>query len=412
MKLLDHRVPALQAALAGLPVLPDDPGADGPFWEAVRALHPVARTPVNLENGYWGAMAAPVLAQFLHWTEVVNRENTLLIRPHWPQLLEALRARVARSLGCGVDEVVLTRGATEAMLALIGGYRRLRPGDAVLCSDLDYPAMRAAMAWLRERRGVQPVEIVLPEPATREAVLQAYRAALQAHDRVRLVLLTHLSHCTGLVLPVAELADLARQAGAEVIVDAAHSWGQLDFAVPALGAPYAAFNLHKWIGAPLGCGALVIRRDALDGIEPYFGDRDYPADDIRCRIHTGSPNFAAWMTLPAALDLHEAITARAKAARVRRLRDRWVAPARAMGGWDILTPDDPGMCGGITALRRSGRSSSADNDALVAALRDRHGLLTVRRSGPAAGDVVRITPATWTTEAEIDRLVEALAALR
>lgn len=413
MNLLDHRVPPLQEALAGLPVVPaGDPGRDGPFWEAVRALYPVARRPVNLENGYWGVMAAPVQAQYLHWTDVVNRDNTLLIRDGWPAMLELLRARVAASLGCGIDEVVLTRGATEAMLALIAGYHRLRPGDTVLYCDLDYPAMRAAMEWLRERRGVTPVRIDVPEPATREAVLQAYRQALQAHDRVRLVLLTHLSHCTGLVMPVAALAALAREAGAEVIVDAAHSWGQIDFHVPALDAPYVAFNLHKWIGAPLGCGAMVIRRDALDGIEPYFGDRDYPRDDIRCRIHTGSPNFAAWMTLPAALDLHEAISVRAKAARVRSLRDHWVKAVRALGGYDVLTPDEPGMSAGITALRRTDRGSTADNDALVAALRERHGIMTVRRSGAAGGDVVRVTPAIHTTEAEVDRLVQALVELR
>jgi selenocysteine lyase/cysteine desulfurase len=409
-ELVDFRLPSFDEALDRLPLAaPDGGGADEAFWRAVGGLYSRSEALANLENGYWGAMAEPVKAMFRHWTDRTNFETTLLIREHWPDALEALRCDVAGTLGCRPDEIVLTRGATEAMLALISGYNRLAPGDAVLYCDLDYPAMRNAMQWLRERRQVEPVAFSIPEPATRESVLAAYAEMLRRHPKIRLVLLTHLSHCTGLVMPVRELAAMARAAGAEVIVDAAHSWGQIDFDVGSLNAPYAAFNLHKWTGAPLGCGCMYIRADRLSDIDPYFGDRDHPADDIRSRIHTGSPNFAAWLTIPSALQLHRRITARAKEARLRHLRDHWVQRARALPGIEILTPDDPTMVAGITAFRITGRTSTADNDAIVAALRDSHGVCTVRRSGLARGDVVRVTPAITTTHAELDRLVAGLA---
>lgn len=407
--LLDYRIPAFDQALARLPATPaHDLAQDEAYWDAVRGLDATSHTLANLENGFWGAMAEPVQAMFRYWTERTNFENTLLIREHWPQLLQGLRATVASALGCGPDEVVLTRGATESMLALISGYNRLRPGDTVLYCDLDYPAMRHAMAWLRERRGVLPVCLSMPEPASHEAVMQTYAQALRQHPRTRLVLLTHLSHSTGLVLPVAELAALVRAAGAEVIVDAAHSWGQIDFQVTDLNAHFAAFNLHKWVGAPLGCGCLYIRRAQVQSIDPYFGDQDFAADDIRARIHTGSPNFGAWLTLPAALQLHQRIGVAAKAARLRHLRDYWVARARTLPNIDILTPDDPRLAAGITAFRIHGKTSQADNQALVAALRDRHQVYTVRREGPTAGDVVRVTPAIYTSYDELDRLVAGL----
>ena len=161
-------------------------------------------------------------------------------------------------------------------------------------------------------------------------MLDTYAAALRAHPRTRLVLLSHVCYATGLVMPVREIAAMAEAAGAGVIVDAAHSWGQLDFDVPSLGAGFAALNLHKWVGAPLGCGAIYIRRDSLGAIDPHLGDRCWPADDIRSRVHTGSPNFAAWATLPAALELHLKIGAQAKEARLRALRDAWVTPAREL----------------------------------------------------------------------------------
>jgi isopenicillin-N epimerase len=407
MQDLDFRLPSFDAALAGLPGPKADAAVDEDFWRAVRGLYGSPTETINLENGYWGAMAEPVKDMFVHWVERVNRETTLFIREHWPELLEGLRARVAAALGCARDEIALTRGATEAMLALIGGYNRLQPGDTVLYCDLDYPAMRHAMQWLHERRGVQAVGFAIPEPATRDSVLDAYARMLKQHPRTRLVLLTHLSHCTGLVVPVRELAALARDAGAEVIVDAAHSWGQIDFDVASLDAPFAAFNLHKWIGAPLGCGCLYIRRGSVPAIDSYFGDRDFAADDIRSRIHTGSPNFAAWLTLPAALQLHQRIGAHAKQARLRALRDHWVQRARELRGIEILTPDDASMVAGITAFRVRGRTTAADNDAIVARLRE-HGVYTVRRTGPAAGDCVRVTPTITTTHAHLERLLEGL----
>ena len=408
---LAYRLPSFDAALATLPYATDDVARDETFWDAVRALYPSSRSVINLENGYWGAMAEPVKAMFEHWTDRTNRETTLLIRAHWPQMLEQLRETVAGALGCERDEIVLTRGATEAMLALISGYNRLQPGDSVLYCDLDYPAMRYAMEWLRERRGVVPVSFAVPEPATRASVLDAYAQMLEPHPRTRLVLLTHLSHCTGLVMPVRELAALARSAGADVIVDAAHSWGQMDFDVASLDAPFVAFNLHKWIGAPLGCGALYIRRGSVSAIDTYFGDRDFGADDIRSRIHTGSPNFAAWLAIPAALQLHRRISARAKESRLRHLRHHWVRRAGELPGIEILTPDDDAMVAGITAFRVTGQTSSDANRAIAATLHERHGVYTVQRHGPRRGDVVRVTPAITTTEADLDRLLDGLRAL-
>jgi selenocysteine lyase/cysteine desulfurase len=409
---LDYRPPSFASALAQLPPTPaHDPGSDEPFWTAVSGLYAVSHELANLENGYWGAMAEPVKDVYRHWTDRVNFENTLLIRDCWPDAMERITRTVAAALGCGTDEIVLTRGATEAMLALIGGYARLQPGDTVLYCDLDYPAMRHAMEWLRERRGVVPVRLAVPEPATHESVLETYAQALRRHPKTRLVLLTHLGHCTGLVMPVRELAAMAQAAGADVIVDAAHSWGQMDFDVASLGVPFAAFNLHKWIGAPLGCGCMYIRKDKLAAIDTYFGDRDFADTDVRSRIHTGSPNFAAWLTIPAALQLHQRISARAKAARLRSLRDHWVRQVHEWRGIEILTPDDAGMVAGITAFRLTGRTSASDNDAIVAALRNSHGVLTVRRSGPDRGDVVRVTPTVYTSRADLDRLVAGLRAL-
>jgi selenocysteine lyase/cysteine desulfurase len=307
-----------------------------------------------------------------------------------------------------IEEIVLTRGATEALQALIGGYNRLAPGDAVLYSDLDYDSMQMAMNWLPARRGVEIVKISLPEPATYQGLIDTYAAALDAHPRVRLILLTHASHRTGLVLPIKEIVAMARARGVDAIVDSAHAWGQIDFKLDDLGADFVGLNLHKWMGAPLGVGVLYIRRARIPAIDVYMANDEFPADDVRARIHTGTLNFANYLTVADALDFQEIVGIPAKEARLRHLRDLWVIPLRARGGLEILTPQDPRLYCAGTSFRLPGRTSPEENAAVAKDLLDRFRIFTIHRTGAAAGACVRVTPAVFTSGDDIQRLVHAL----
>ncbi|MGK9231645.1 aminotransferase class V-fold PLP-dependent enzyme [Inquilinus limosus] len=396
---------------AVLPAAPEgaDLARNTAHWDEVRKLYAVTGEITNLENGYWGIMAEPVRREYLRLIDMVNRDNSFYARARSGPDLEAVRRTVAAAVGAAPEEIALTRGATEALQLLIGNYNRLQPGDTVIYSDLDYDSMQYAMNALKARRGVEVVKFALPEPATRQAVLDAYEQVLAANPKARLLLLTHLSHRTGLVIPVAEIAAMAKARGVDVIVDAAHSWGQLDFSVSDLGADFVGFNLHKWIGAPLGVGFLYIRKDRLPDIDRDMADEDWPEADIRSRVHTGTVNFAAVLAVPQAIALHQEIGAARKQARLRHLRDYWVSRAKGFKDLQILTPDEPGSYGAITSFRLAGRFDKAANDVIVATLRDTHGVLTVRRAGVAAGQCIRVTPALYTQEADLDRLVQALA---
>ena len=406
---LGARTYAAQSALLERPDGPAEKvAADESYWKRVASFYRVTDRVTNLEAGYWGMMAAPVMEEYLRQTERVNREGSFYARTSYGSDLQSVRERVAAFLGAGPDEIAFSRGATEALQCLIGGYNRLKAGDAVLYADLDYPAMQYAMKWLADRRGVRVVRIVVPEPATRDNVLETYAKALAANPDVRLVLLTHLNNKTGLVIPSAELTTMARGRGADVILDAAHSVGQMDVTVRDLGSDFIGFNMHKWIGAPVGVGVMYIRKERLADIDRMMGDEESPADSIQSRIHTGTTNFAAFLSVPAAIDFHTAVGPKHKAARVRHLRDRWVRPAREIAGIDVLTPDAPGMAAAITSFRLSGRGSRQDNDRIVTELRSRHGIFTVRRTGLEHGDCVRVTPSLYNTPADLDRFVDAL----
>lgn len=405
--MMDRRTLLAAAAAASVAPVPAF-AADDERWLKIAAQYDITRKVVQLEHGNWGMMARPVLAAYRANVERVNRDTSFYARREMPGEIEAIRARVTATLGVATGEIAFTRNATEAMRALILGYNKLRPGDAVLHVDLDYDSMQACMESLHARRGVEVVKIALPEPATYQSVIDAYAKAFIAHPNLRMVLLTHVSHRTGLVLPVADIAAMAELHGIDVIVDAAHSVGQLDFRLPELGADFIGINLHKWFGAPLGVGAIVIRGGRLEDIDVDPAELGADPADIRSRVHTGTLDFAAQLTVPAALDFHESIGIKAKAARLQMLRCRWALLAREMKGIEVLTPDDPLFFGAITAFRLKGQTSHAANVALAKRLLDEHGIFTVHRDGLASGSCVRVTPALATTIDEVDRFVEAL----
>lgn len=397
-------------AMAAAAPLVSGAADDEAYWAGIAAHYDVTREVLQFEHGNWGMMARPVLAAYQEQVARVNRDTSFYARRAMIGDLAKVRETLAAAMGVTVDEVVLTRNASEALIAAITGYNKLQQGHGVLVADLDYDSMILACESLARTRRARIVRVPLPEPASQQGLIDAYAQAFDANPHLRLVLLTHVSHRTGLALPVREIAAQARMRGLDVIVDAAHSFGQLDFRVPDLGADFVGINLHKWIGNPLGVGALYVRRSRVGDLDPHPGELDRP-NDITSRVHTGTPDYAAQLTLPTALDFQAGIGAARRAARLCALSNRWTRRLRGLEGLQILTPDDDRLHGAITSFRLVGRTSVDDNRAVVARLLDEHRVFTVHRAGPVRGACVRVTPALATTMTDIDRFAAALQAV-
>ena len=381
---------------------------DEAFWRNVAAQFDVTPDIVNLENGNWGIMSRPVMERYMAHTRMVNRDNSYYSRRQFRTDYLAIRARLAGALGAAESEIALTRGATEALKGLIAGYRGLKPGDAVMYADLDYGSIQACMDWRAAQDECAIVKLTIPEPSDHDGLIAFYREALEKNPSTKLLLLTHISHRTGLAIPVRDITEIARAMGADVVVDAAHSWGQMDFTVGDLGADFVGFNMHKWIGAPLGVGAVYIKENRIDDIAPDPAAGAWERDLTTGRIHTGTFNYAAFLTIPDALDFHETVGPAAKEARLRYLRELWVKKARKIDALDILTPEDARLHAGITSFRFKGKTSLDDNKEIAQRLLEDYKVYTVHRTGVAAGACVRVTPSIYNSEADMARLAQAL----
>jgi selenocysteine lyase/cysteine desulfurase len=401
---------AAGATAMAAPALAADPAAlarNERHWSRVAALFDTPPPGViQLENGQFGAMTRATRAAYEQKLARVNRETTLYTRRSALQDVHAVRAKAAAFLGVDVDEIAFTRGGTESMLVLIGGYSRLKPGDAVLYADLDYDSMQVGMESLARLRGVRVVRFALPEPATRQGLIDAYDQALKANPDVRMMLLTHLSHRTGLIPPVKEITALAKARGVDVLLDCGHALGQTEFSLRDMGVEFAGLNLHKWIGSPLGVGLVYIRRDRISDIE--ISILAEPSDAIDARVHTGTVSYASVLTVADAFDAHAAIGPAAKARRLQFLRDRWAETLRDHPRIQVLTPPDPSLHAGITSFRITDQTSLAQALELKKTLFERHRIFTVERPGAAKGACIRVSPSFVNTVDDMDALVAAL----
>lgn len=384
---------------------------DEAFWQTFADRYDRHPGPVNLENGYFGRMSRTVVEEYQRNIELINNSNSIYVRQRFEQHDSLdIRAQLTELIGVRAQSVAFTHNATAGLQSLIRNYNRLQPGDQVLICDLEYDTVKGAMRWLAKHRGVEVIEIEHAHPATFDSLLATYREAFIRYPKLKLMTLTHVTHRTGLVMPVQAIAALAKEHGVDIILDGAHALGQIEFDLEALGIAFAGYNLHKWIGSPLTLGFLYIAPQRLADIDPDMGEMHFSAGDIRSRTPYSTPNIPALMTLPLVFEEHRSLGgAAAKGARVNYLRNLWVSAVRNLPGIEVMTPDDPRLYCGITSLRFT---RHADQQAMVERLLNDYNLFTVVRNGAACGPCIRVTPSLTTTATEIQQLVLALNELR
>jgi selenocysteine lyase/cysteine desulfurase len=384
-------------------------GDDEDFWNTVRAEYAPSPDFINLENGYFSMPAQPVRAALRRYQDEVDSEGAYFLRVRYPERHRQVLRALADFCGVSAGEIVLTRSAVESFNILIQGYP-FEAGDEVLLAGHDYDSVIATLGMLEARKGIRLRFVEVPlDPAGDDEIVALYEGAIG--PRTRAVVLTHVVHRTGQIMPVARIAAMARRHGIDAIIDAAHSLALLDYRIPELGAPFGVFNLHKWVGAPLGVGMLYIASGRIADIAPLYGDVSHAADDIAKLAHFGVVPPAPILAIDDALAFCRRVGVASKEARMRYLSRYWMEQVRDLPRVRVLTPRDPQRYCALGAFNIDGMPAQE----VAAQLMARHRIFTVVRKvsegggvGVGAGDCVRVTPHLYTTTAELDALVAAI----
>ena len=241
-----------------------------------------------------------------------------------------------------VHEIVFTRNATEGinLVARAWGDANLSAGDEVLITAMEHHSNIVPWQLLCERKGARLR--VAPMDDRGELLMDDFARLIT--PRTKMVAVVHMSNALGTINPVAEIAQLARQAGATVLIDGSQAAYHLPIDVAALGADFYAFTGHKLYG-PTGIGVLYGREEVLEAMPPFLGGGDMIRtvtferstwNDLPYKFEAGTPNIAGAVGLGAAIDYVTSIGLEAIAAHERALLDRGTERLLAVPGLRLI----------------------------------------------------------------------------
>ena len=335
---------------------------------------------------------------------------------------EGARERVARWLNADADEVVWTRGTSEALnlVAFSLGRARVGAGDEIVVSEMEHHSNLVPWQLLAARSGATLRHVGL----SADGRLELDQLADLLGARTKVVALSHVSNALGTINPVREIGRLVRErSGAAFVLDGAQGAPHLPLDVRALGCDAYAFSGHKMCG-PTGIGGLWARRELLDEMPPYQGggemiervhrDRSTWAEPPH-KFEAGTPNIAGAVGMAAAVEYLEGVGLDAVHAHEAALAAEAVSGLSEVEGMQILGPARIAVRAGVVPFVIDGTSAQD-----VATILDTEGIavraghhcaqLVVDRYGLTA--TVRASFYLYNTIEEVARLVAGVRRAR
>lgn len=370
-------------------------------WNEIRQAYPAQRPLVNLNNAAVSPATLVTEQAMIDAYRFINQNPDVNMWEHLDAKIPAIKAKLAALADCSAHEIALNRNSTEGLCTAIFGLP-MEPGDGVLLPDWDYASMRASWFQRQAREGIDinPVRFTLLD--SDDDIVEAYREAIA--PRTKAMLITHMLHWTGRVLPVERLCALAREHGITTIVDGAQSFAQIPVSFRKLGCDVFVTSLHKWLCAPVGNGMMIIRAELIDKFWPLFSPYEQAPVGIN-KFDTpnlGTLNCAAQTAIEPAIDFHNSVGIDRIHDRLRFLTRYWIERASDIPGFRLHTPLDRDDLGAVSlfALEHIGVRD------VESALRARNFRVRYREVSDVAG--VRVSPHIYTTTGELDQFVGAL----
>jgi cysteine desulfurase len=359
-------------------------------WNATTPLRPEARQ----------AMAAA-------WDLCGNPSSVHAEGRHARRLVEEARAAVAKAVGALPRNVIFTSGGTEAnALALTPGLRGAagKPVERLLVSAIEHVSVLAG--------GRFPAEAVRKIGVTRGGLDLDQLSAALSSGAPALVSVMAANNETGVILPVAEVAEIVHAAGCLLHVDAIQALGKIPFDIKAIGADLATFSAHK-IGGPKGVGAVVVA-EGVTGLDPLLRGG---GQELGRRA--GTENVAGIVGFGGAVEAALAALER-DAVRLESLRNRLETGLRETKGVIVFSDQAPRLPNTtlFTALRLKAETAvigfdlegiavSSGSACSSGKVQSSHVLEALGYPRDIAQGAVRLSLGWSTTEADIDSCLKA-----
>jgi selenocysteine lyase/cysteine desulfurase len=312
---------------------------------------------------------------------------------YWVERTEAARGAFARLVNARPDDVAVTTSLSAGVSALASAIDFSKRPKVVI-SDYEFPTI--GQIWHAQQLRGAEVHVVDPE-LVEEAI----------DDRTAVVSITGVCYRNGARLPVEEIARVARERGALVVLDAYQAAGTYPLDVTTLGVDVLASGVLKYLLGSAGLGFMWVRPGLSTELVPtetgWFADRDifemdhtrYAPSPSARRFQSGTPPVPSIYAGIAGIELMLEIGVAETREHVTALNEHLIAGLDDLGGM-VATPRDPERRGALVCV------ASTDAPALVAALGE-DGIVTSDRDGN-----LRISAHAYNTTEDIDAVLAAL----
>lgn len=377
---------------------------------ALAALFQVRRDITFLNHGSYGACPLSVFATYQEWQRELERQPVEFLGRRIKGLLAEARGALGEFVGTDAGNLVFMPNVTAGVNAVARSLR-LEPGDEILATDHEYGAVDRTWRFCCARTGARYINqpIALPLANAEELVAQLWAGVT---PRTRVIAISHITSSSALIFPIAEICRRAREAGIVTVIDGAHAPGQIDLQLDDLGADFYLGNCHKWLCAPKGAGFLFARPERQALLDPLIiswgweADRPGPSPFLDHYEWTGTTDPSAYLSVPAAIAFQrEHDWPRVRAACHALLRD---ARERlgALTGLPQIAPDSADWWVQLCTIPLP---TTAPPD-LKERLWDEY-RIEVPIGHRLGQPTVRVSIQAYNTQADVDRLIEALGAL-
>ncbi len=334
---------------------------------------------------------------------------------------EAAREKIARFIGARKScEVVFVRNTTEAinLVAFSWGRKFLQRGDRVLLTEMEHHSNLVPWQILAQEKGLE-LDFI---PVTENGLLDLDEFQRLLGQKPKIVAVTQMSNVLGTINPVKQIAQLAHQAGAVVLVDGAQSVPHLPVNVEDLEADFLAFSAHKMLG-PTGIGALFGKEELLEAMPPFLGGgdmikkvhlRSFSANELPHKFEAGTPAIAEAIGFGAAIDYLSRIGMERVAAHEREIIHYALEALSEIDGLTVFGPpaDQKGAVASFTMRGVHPHDVSQILDSQGIAVRAGHHCAMPLHEKFGLPATTRASFYLYNTHQEVDQLVRGLAKVK
>lgn len=370
-------------------------------WEALREEFPITRN-YNFQNH---AAVAPMCRRAVQAIQryIQHSEEFGYLEGGFYKHADVVRGQVAQLINAESDEVTFCKNTSEG-LSMVANGLSWNNGDNVVTANVEFPANMYPWLALRSR-GVQ-VRMVLEEDG-RIPIEKVFEAI---DSRTRIVSISSVQFASGYRTDVATLGEYCQSKGVFLCVDAIQSVGVFPIDVKGMSIDFLAADGHKWLCGPEGIGIFYVRKELQGHLRPTnigwmsmkepfnFNRYQFEFADSARRYDSGSYNLAGIYGLGGAIELIQEIGVEAMSKRLLHLTERLATGVRDKG-YRVVSSRMPSEASGIVAFF----SDVHEPDPIRQHLQAEHRIVIAVRSGR-----LRASPHVYTSESEIDRLIETL----